>query len=433
MIDNKYPLIKPELTIHFFGDVSVITDKAGMQYKFDKTQSEVLYLCNGDNTVSDIINKLIKIYFCPNELVENVATVVCDFVESFVKKNILFLSNNKTYCSNRFGERFKFYPVQLSVELTNKCNFFCEHCYKNAYTKGEDIQPETMYKIYDIFNHKTEQIQFTGGEPFVNKNIEEYINLFSKAFKIRIATNGSLLHQVDSNIIKLLNFVQFSLYGCSSSEYFDFTKNEYGWDNLFQSVRKVSDANVDYIISVVLNQKNIHSLEDYVKAAIELNATKIKFSIPSLVGRALSDYEENKKFILTQEEMKYAYRETRRLKEKYNNKISVVVWSHRAGKTSIPFFTEEKFKGLLPCGAGFSSYVISQNGQIRPCEFFPEDLFNYGGIECAHKIINGDFYKEKLLNGVETFNGLLCECGAQLNNICTPLQLVYDNLIDIKQ
>ena len=81
MIKNKYPLVRPELTIHFFGDVSVITDKAGMQYKFDKTQSEILYLCNGENTISDIITELIKSYICPNELIEEVSNVVYDFIK----------------------------------------------------------------------------------------------------------------------------------------------------------------------------------------------------------------------------------------------------------------------------------------------------------------------------------------------------------------
>ena len=32
-----------------------------------------------------------------------------------------------------------------------------------------------MYKIYDLFKYKTEQIQFTGGEPFLNPDGLKYL------------------------------------------------------------------------------------------------------------------------------------------------------------------------------------------------------------------------------------------------------------------
>ena len=76
-------------------------------------------------------------------------------------------------------------------------------------------------------------------------------------------------------------------------------------------------------------------------------------------------------FYLSNEDLKHAYRETRKLKKKYHGKISVAVWSHRGDGQHFKF-DEENLTELLPCGAGAISMVISQNGEIRPCELLSE-------------------------------------------------------------
>ena len=49
------------------------------------------------------------------------------------------------------------------------------------------------------------QLQLTGGEPFLNKKIVNYIMELSDLFEIRIPTNGSLLYLYDDEIIKKLH------------------------------------------------------------------------------------------------------------------------------------------------------------------------------------------------------------------------------------
>ena len=128
--------------------------------------------------------------------------------------------------------------------------------------------------------------------------------------------------------------------------------------------------------------------------------------------------------MLSSEDLKYAYRETRKLKSEYRGKISVAVWSHRGSGHEFKINTPP-FDNLLPCGAGYTNFVISQSGLIRPCELLPEELFNMGSVDLFDDFIKGK-YGDRLKNSVNNFNFELSKQGVGLDSICTPLKILYE-------
>lgn len=425
-MENKYPSLSFSLYLHYFGKQSEIIDENGMEYLYNEIQTDIFELCTGLNTCSEIVEKLAVVYNANSKMFDELKISVMNFIKTQVNKNILVLKDVQESMNNIYGERGKFYPLALSIEVTNKCNFSCPHCYKSALHTGKNIDPKVIDYIINNFAGKTRQIQLTGGEPFLNSNISEYIEKLADYFEIRIPTNGSLLWHVDKTTLSKIGFVQISLYGCNEKEYFQFTGNENAFNNLKISISKLNECNVSNILTVILSKKNINRIEEYIITGIKLGAQRIKFGVPTAIGRAEEKANEGI-FSLSDEEMRFAYRQMRLLKTKYRNEISVGIWSHRSQETIKPLFAGEVFNNMPPCGAGYLSYVISQNGRLRPCELLPESYFDLGDYMQLENYINGNFFTN--YNQVfSTYNSNKKQEMNGIENICKPIMTLFKNI-----
>ena len=95
----------------------------------------------------------------------------------------------------------------LHFELTNQCNLRCTHCYNIEYldSSDDDIDVETIKRIIDkSLEIGCRDIGFSGGEPFMRKDILELIT-YAKDHPIHILTNGMLISQ---KVINQLNAIK---------------------------------------------------------------------------------------------------------------------------------------------------------------------------------------------------------------------------------
>ncbi len=424
----SYCSIYPNLFLHKYGKQSMIVDDQGVEYLYTEPQTDILSLCDGTKTVLQIIDELVIQYGAENDpRIESFKKSIESFIEYQIKHKVVMLSDRIVNVNNIYGIRNKFYPNALSVEITSRCNFMCPHCYKNASYLGKDIDEKVIIYIIQTFGEKVKQLQLTGGEPFANPNIDRYIHMLSDHFEIRIPTNGSLLYKYNDSTISKLSYVQFSLYGANSEEYEKFTRNKDAFFSLEKSIEKVNHCGVDNVLSLVLNKNNIHRMEEFVVCALKLGGKRIKFGVPSIAGRACDDMESEKKFLLSDNDLRYAYRESRNLKTKYAGKISVGIWSHRSQEPKKPLFSGALYDKMPPCGAGYMSYVISQDGRIRPCELLPEDIFDLGNYTKLSEYIDGNFFSDydKMLCELQS---RVCKYGLGLDCICTPIKSLYERI-----
>lgn len=428
MKNSSYLSISPELCFHLIGEKSIIIDQGGIEHLYDSSQTDILSLCDGTKTVEQLVSILVDQYNAESDYrIENFRKAILNFLDFQLKNHVLIEKENIKKSLNIFGVRGKFYPSALSVEITSRCNFSCPHCYKNAFAKGQDIDDNIIHYIKNEFGGKIKQIQLTGGEPFLNKKIVNYINELSNLFEIRIPTNGSLLYLYDDEIIKKLSYVQFSLYGSNPDEYKEFTGSEESYYAVMKSIEKVNNCGVDNIVSLVLSKENLNRMEDYIIGAIKLGAKRIKFGVPSIAGRACDDLKHEKRFLLTDEDLRVAYRNSREFKRKYYRDISIGIWSHRSQEPKKPLIKDGKYDYMLPCGAGYMSYVISQNGRLRPCELLSEDFFDLGSYEKLTEYINGEFFTE-YDDMVNKLHSHMCKHGVGLECVCNPIKNFYERM-----
>lgn len=94
--------------------------------------------------------------------------------------------------------------LALHLEMTNKCNLRCKHCYNINYLNSDnkDLTTDEIKQIIDkSIELGCEDIGFSGGEPFMRDDILELLE-YSKKYPIHVLTNGLLL---DSKMIEKLN------------------------------------------------------------------------------------------------------------------------------------------------------------------------------------------------------------------------------------
>lgn len=98
----------------------------------------------------------------------------------------------------------------LVWNCTRKCNLSCIHCYSNSENKeytGELSTAEAKKMILDLAEFKVPVLLFSGGEPFLRKDLFE-LNDFARKNGLRtvISTNGTLISKEIARKIKADNF-----------------------------------------------------------------------------------------------------------------------------------------------------------------------------------------------------------------------------------
>lgn len=424
-INKKFVFISQGYNLHFWGNSSImIIIKDRFQFRFTKTQTDILEKCSGNNTVEEVINSIISNYKGTDDQIIYAKQNIKIFILNMIRKGILSVSDypykylnikNSTFS----GIRGKYYPYDISIELTSRCNFNCQFCYKRSTTKGTDLNFELINNIYYKLAGRTKEIRFMGGEPTINKNFEEIIEKYSSSFLISVVTNGSMLYKLKRSTIEKIDAIQFSLYGYSASSYINNTGTN-TWNNLKKSIQLANNVGIESKGCVTLSHNAIENFEKYIIAAIELGLKSISFGIPSPSGRAQDNFSEKNRF--SKEDKKYIYKLMRDMKVKYHDKINIIAWQHGSlpDKSNKAAFNE--CEECLDCGAGWFSLVISEKGRIRPCELLDDNIFDFGNIDSIDKLIDGYFFDSELYNAIPKFENQIQKHNINLSDICPTLE-----------
>src|SRR5690242_11727717 len=100
--------------------------------------------------------------------------------------------------------------LYFRISITGLCNLNCPFCHNEGGPFSDFLHPSSLTPVFPIIkNIGFTRIQFTGGEPLINKKIVEFIVLAKEYFEdVGITTNGTLLESyldklVASNISKI--------------------------------------------------------------------------------------------------------------------------------------------------------------------------------------------------------------------------------------
>ena len=284
-----------------------------------------------------------------------------------------------------FGKRLreglggKRYPLSGTIELTERCNLDCVHCYINQPAgSAEHRQRElTTAQWKDVLDQIAAEgclyLLITGGEPLLRPDfLEIYDHAKRKGFIITLFTNGTLMTpEIADHLAEWHPYVvEITLYGATAETYERVTGVPGSFERCHRGIRLLRERGIPLRLKTVVMTLNVHEFDqirDYVQRELEMEfrfdgtlwprpdgakcPADLRVAPERLVEIALSDAR--------------SVPEWQRLIERHKQ-----VSPH------------EDIETLYRCGAGLMSFKIGPYGELGLCVSSGEPFYS---------LVTGDF------------------------------------------
>jgi radical SAM protein with 4Fe4S-binding SPASM domain len=270
------------------------------------------------------------------------------------------------------------------IYANKRCNFSCDFCFT-----GEDLNKpnanefnltkDQLIEMLDTDHGKRSlRVGILGGEPFLNKNIFELLNILYQRRKVStVVTNSS---QLKGDKLERLISTPVSAIGLSL------------YDNNVEDVKRVAsrltEAKKNYWIQWIVSTQNLGSMESIIRFAISVGCKNLQLSN----YYPLSKRDES--LVIHDDDLNYLKEESR-LKEKYSDLISIS-W--------VPLIKRKRAK--KSCKMPFSFFYVDNKGSLGACCFQSPNNEKFGNIFDA-EVWNSAYYKslrKNLLSDEESFD-----------------------------
>lgn len=307
----------------------------------------LLSLCDGSKTIEEIIEAAEQ---------KSIRTVgVRSFFENLINKD--FFKKKVQIVGSDYR------PVLRSVHLNmhKDCNLECVYCYAEERTKeGLPLTKEEYMKLIDDLGDINQylNIEFTGGEPLLNKNtieIAEYAK--SKGHTTRLLSNATPISEKNAARIALaFDHIRISLDG-SSSEVNDPLRGEGTFKQITEAIRLLEKNKANVQVAMTVTKSNIHNIEE---ANLKFGS-KLTFQPLFNAGSAKLTQE----LAITGSEYFQSLAESKKV-----NPMGGIAQS----------LERVRNRGVVKCAVGDAEISISHDGNVYPCHMLHLEEFAAGNV-----------------------------------------------------
>jgi MoaA/NifB/PqqE/SkfB family radical SAM enzyme len=257
-----------------------------------------------------------------------------------------------------------YYPMMVTLELCDACNFSCPFCYKEKGPRATYLPKETAFKVIDSLCAGTKRLELIGGEPTMHPDFDEIVGYAnSRGMSVYLVTNGSRLSKLDAATMDGIASVQVSLYGLSAEEYEDNTGRDC-FDSVMSGLGRLNDEGRNYTVSFTLSGPvDLDRLFSF----LEDNSLKrVRFGFTFQTERSEEMPEE------TLQTLSY-----RILEASAAHPGIEVVTAPPEKESGVAGFSRETYfrtaSGSPSCDAFAVKLCISEEGRIKPCTSLPNE------------------------------------------------------------
>ena len=260
----------------------------------------------------------------------------------------------------------------VSWNVTNACNMYCAHCYRDAGCKAEDeLSTADAKKLLTEIKRAGFQIMiFSGGEPLMRPDILELVKFASDLGLFPVfGTNGTLITPQMAKDLKAAGAraMGISLDSLDPAKHDKFRSFPGGWQGAVDGMKNCKAAGLPFQIHTTVMDWNAPELEDMIDFAVEIGARAHHFFFLVPTGRAATIEEES----LRAEQYEDVL--TRIMRKQQTVPIELK-------PTCAPQFLRiaaelgQKSRFHRGCLAGLSYCIISPKGKVQPCAYLKEYL-----------------------------------------------------------
>lgn len=241
-------------------------------------------------------------------------------------------------------------PLMVLLELTNRCNEKCLHCYIDQTERNEMEVEKWIHVLDSLANMDTLILTLTGGEPLLRKDfIEIYKHAYSRKFAIRLFTNGTLLNKKMLDILaqhKPLD-VQISLYGHTAEIHDQITQVPGSFNRTVKTINDVVDIDIPVFTKASWMNQNADYYQEICDYATDLG-TIFRGNI-SIVPRRKNGGE------------------LQRNRMSAKQTLQILEWGIDISDSVEPPQLDSNYSKSHLCGAGIVTMRIGADGSVYPC------------------------------------------------------------------
>ena len=266
-----------------------------------------------------------------------------------------------------FGEalvgriRDKRIPITGTMELTERCNLDCAHCFVNLPPDDRQVRTRELSteQVCDLLDQIADagclSLVLTGGEPLVRSDfLEIYDYAKRKGFLITLFTNGSLMTpEIADHLHEWPPFlVEVTLYGMSQETYERVTRVPGSYERCMRGIQLLSERDIPLGLKMVLMTLNRHEFEAVREYARELTGD---FRYDAMLKPRPDGTKDVLSVRLTPAEVVELDLADERAEASFV-RMAKQLWEHGHNDDH-----------LYICGAGLHSFHIDAYGQLSPC------------------------------------------------------------------
>ena len=275
-------------------------------------------------------------------------------------------------------------PIGLSFHLSDDCMRNCIYCNIER-RKRRDTQELTRKRWVELFRECIDldilTITLSGGDPFMNKDIVEFISLLTQAgIQPLTATKSRVSKEVARRLKEAgLQRIQVSIDAASYGLGDLMTGSPGAFESAIESIRNLLDAGMTVRSNCVMTRVNVGQAPALVNLLLGMGVDTI-----SLTGFGRSLYVDpnlNDLLFLSQEEKDSLEALARSYTDGTVRASLGVDWS-----TSTPESRWESFPHRSMCSAGRWGFIIHSDGKVTLCDEMPLNDWNVVG-DVTHQSI----------------------------------------------
>ena len=171
--------------------------------------------------------------------------------------------------------------ARIVVELTNRCNLRCQHCFSGRHGGRDDLPLDIVRHILaEGKENGFDQVNYTGGDPTVHPYFGEVIGLtFEAGYTSGFNTNGWNFQKIYTQLLPYraqLQVITFSMDGATETTH-DRLRGKGSYRRLMQAMSICVMEDIPFTINMVVTTHNRHEIGQMAKIAANLGSRGLRF------------------------------------------------------------------------------------------------------------------------------------------------------------
>ena len=194
--------------------------------------------------------------------------------------------------------------AKIVIELTNRCNLRCHHCFTGRHGGNDDLPlPVLRHILNEAMDNGFDTLSFTGGDPTVYRHFEEALRLtFEAGYDFGFNTNGWNFIQTYPILLPYrdqLSVITFSLDGATETTH-DRLRGKGSFRRVLKAMSICVIKGIPFTINMVVTAHNQHEIGEMAHLATRLGSRGLRYGhlMPAPITTAqdfdLSPWERKK-------------------------------------------------------------------------------------------------------------------------------------------